>query len=233
MAKKVEKKTAQTPPTFGEPEFFYDIEQRSEDWFELRRGIPTASKFSAIMADGRDGEESLVRQSYLEMLAGELLSGQVAETFRNEAMNRGVRMEPIAREHYARSRFDELIQVAFVRRYLPSGRFIGCSPDSQVGGRKARKGLEIKSMAAHLVVRLLNGAAGGFPPRFKAQLQGTLLITEWDSIDLLLYSEGMYAPEFTVGRDEPYIQKLKNELEVFDFDLHRLTEKIRSMDKTR
>ena len=100
------------PPIIAPPtaavEFFYDLEQRSETWMELRRGIPTASKFSAIMAEGRDGTDSLTRQSYMEILAGELLSGRPAETFQSEQMRRGIEMEAAAREHYAKSRFDFL-----------------------------------------------------------------------------------------------------------------------------
>ena len=225
--------TKKKPPPIIEPptaavEFLYDLEQRSETWMELRRGIPTASKFSAIMAEGRDGTDSLTRQSYMEILAGELLSGRPAETFQSEQMRRGIEMEAAAREHYAKSRFDFLKPVGFVRRKLPSGHFVGCSPDSQVGGRK---GLEIKTLAPHLIVKLLNGAGGGFPPRHRAQVQGTMMVTGWEEMDLVLFYEGMYAPTFTVARDEHYIRELSNAVEVFDFDLHKLVEKIRSMGK--
>ena len=72
---------------------FFDVEQKSDPWFELRRGVPTASKFSVIMAEGKDGAEAKTREDYMERLVGELISGQVAESFRNEAMDRGNRME--------------------------------------------------------------------------------------------------------------------------------------------
>jgi hypothetical protein len=91
--------------------------------------------------------------------------------------------------------------------------------------------LEIKSLSQHLLVRLLDGPAGGFPPRFRAQLQGTLFVTGWDEMDLILYSEGMHAPTFTVGRDENYIRALSDAIEVFDYDLNILVQKIRSMGR--
>jgi YqaJ-like viral recombinase domain len=225
MAKAAQKSKPKEP----EIEFFYGVEQRSVDWFDLRRGIPTASKFSAIMADGKNGEESLSRQRYMELLAGETLSGKTAETFQSEEMRRGVDMEPVAREHYAKSRFDVMKPVGFVRRRLPSGRYVGASPDSQVG---EKRGLEIKTMAPHLIVALLaNGPAGGFPSKHRAQLQGTMMVTGWEEMDLVLFYEGMYAPTFTVMRDEAYIKELSDAVEVFDFDLHRLVAKVKGMAK--
>ena len=221
-------KTVEKPP---EIEFFYDIPQRSEEWFAIRRALPTASKFAAVMADGKDGSESLSRQKYMELLVGETISGRTAETFRSDAMRRGQVMEPIARDYYASKRFDEIVEIGFARRKLPSGRFIGASPDAQVGGRTGRKGLEIKSVIHDEMVRLLNGPAGGFPPRFKWQLHGTLLVTGWDEIDLLVYAENMGGIEFTVGRDERKCQELHDALEVFDYDLAELVKRTREKMK--
>lgn len=214
------KKTDPPPPGV---EFFYEVEQRTEEWFALRRGVPTASKFSAVMAEGRDGGESLTRAAYLNMLAGEIITGRTAETFRNEAMARGVAMEPVAREHYAKRRFDALKPVGLVRRLLPSGRWIACSPDSQVGDSR---GLEIKTMRAEELVALDDKPAGGFPQRFKWQLHGTMLVTGWEAMDLILFYEGAtpeqnMAREYTVERDGRLAKQLSDALEVFDYDLQQ------------
>lgn len=55
------------------PEIFI-CEQGSADWYEARRGIPTASMFSTVMASGRGGGESKTRRKYLLQLAGEILT---------------------------------------------------------------------------------------------------------------------------------------------------------------
>lgn len=216
---------AVVPPL--EIEFFYDLEQRSEEWFELRRGVPTASKFSAIMAGGRDGEESLSREKYMQMLAGEIITGKVAETFRSEAMERGQEMEPAARAHYGRGRFDELTKVGLARRRLPSGRWVSCSPDSQVG---RRRGLEIKTMRPEALIA--QSERPGFPARFKWQLYGTMFVTGWESMDLLLFYEAEdpkdnMALEYEVPRNEGNIKELSAALEVFDYDLHQLVKRYR------
>jgi YqaJ-like viral recombinase domain len=208
-------------------EFYYDVEQRSEEWFELRRGLITASKLSAVMASGKDGAESLTRDKYMKLLAGELLSGQVAETFRSEAMERGNRMEPEAREYYERTRLVDLKPVGFVRRTMLTldGSFVvGCSPDSQVS---ERKGLEIKSMAPHLLVDVKLRGAGGFPAGFRAQLQGTLRFCGWDEMDLLLFYTGWpNPPVFTVERDESFIREIDEKTEKFAYELKQLYNRI-------
>ena len=208
---------------------FFDVPQRSDDWFELRRGIPTASKFAVIMADGKNGEASVTREKYMKRLAGEIVSGQVAEDFRAEAMERGTRMEPEARDWYARRYLIDLTPVGFVRRTVrvPLGEdfVIGCSPDSQVG---KRKGLEIKTMAPHLLGDVVVRGAAGFPTGFRAQIQGTMWACDWDEVDLLLYYTGWPKPPvFPVERDDSYIAKLKEQVELFDYELKMLVERWR------
>jgi hypothetical protein len=221
------KAAAKKVPPKEEVEFFYDVEQGSDEWFELRRGIMTASKFSAVMASGKDGGESLTRDKYMKLLAGELLSGQVAETFRNEAMERGRQMEPIAREWYERTRLVDLKRVGFVRRTIPTldGSFdIGCSPDSQVG---PKKGLEIKTLAPHLLIDVRLRGAGGFPPGFRHQLQGTMRTAGWDEMDLLLFYTGWpNPPVFTVERDEAFIREIDEKTEKFAYELKQLFNRI-------
>ena len=90
-----------------------------------------------------------MRTKYLHRLAGEIVSGETAETFRNDAMDRGRAMEPLARAYYERTHLVDVEPVGFVRRTvrplaLAAKEFvIGASPDGLV---TKRKGLEIKTM---------------------------------------------------------------------------------------
>ena len=92
------------PPPADAVEVFGEVEQRSPEWDALRCGVPTASRFGTMMASGRDGGESVGRQRLLYQMAGEVLSGVPAETYVSRAMERGIRMEPAALEHYAFTR---------------------------------------------------------------------------------------------------------------------------------
>ena len=78
-------------------EIFTDLEQGSSEWFACRAGIPTASKFATVLAKG----EGKSRSKYMRQLAGEVITGEPAETFSNSHMERGHAMEDEARQTYA------------------------------------------------------------------------------------------------------------------------------------
>jgi hypothetical protein len=210
-------------------EVFADVEQLSETWYELRRGLPTASKFAHVLAGG----EGRMRDQYLRRLAGEIVSGETAETFRNLSMDRGREMEPAARAYYERTHLVDLKPVGFIRRTLRSpfpgtDCVVGASPDAQVG---PRKGLEIKTMLPELLFEVKQRGAAGFPSEHRAQTQGTMLVADWDEVDLLLFYDGRKGPmalKFTVVRDDAYIARLRDELEKFSYDLRKLVEQWRN-----
>jgi hypothetical protein len=212
----------------------FDFAQRSEEWFEHRRGIPTASVFDAVMASGLNGEASKSRATLLRRLAGERITGVAAETYVSREMQRGIDMEPAARDYYARTRFVELEQVGFVRRTIanPFGPplIVGCSPDAFWPGRK--KLLQIKTMKPELLIALAE--KGTLPSGYRPQCQGELWVAGAEEIDLMFFYEGMpIAPTFTMQRDEPYIGTIKDACAVFDYDLRKLVEKIQSMGPKR
>src|ERR1700675_1971877 len=76
------------------------VPQGSPEWFEARLGLPTASHFSTVMAQGADGP-AMTRTQYLNRLAGEIITKRPAqETFKSRAMERGKEMEPEAIADY-------------------------------------------------------------------------------------------------------------------------------------
>lgn len=218
-------------PLADEVEVFDSVEQRSDDWHSLRRGLPTASRFASILAQG-DGK---MRARYLYQLAGEALSGETAETFSNAATDRGIAMEAEARDWYGRTRFADLAQVGFVRRTvrrpLGSEFVVGCSPDSFVG----RDGvLEIKTTRPDLLIEMSLKGAAGFPSEHRAQIQGTLWVTGRAWCDLIVFYRGMpVTPTFRVERDEAYIRTLSDAVETFAWELKTLIECMRSMGEKR
>ena len=213
-------KAAPAAPKPPEVEYFHDVEQRSPEWFELRRGVPTASEFAAILANGKGRDRLLYR------LAGEIISGEISETFTNAAMERGRDMEAELRDTYARTHFAKLTPCGFARRRLPSGRFAGCSPDSLIG---EDSGLEIKSMRPDLLIELIEKCTA--PTEHKAQLHGSMWVTGRASWNLSIGYRGMPAMSYRFQRDDAFIKQISDAVEVFDFDLHKLVEKVRRMTK--
>lgn len=213
-------------PEWGPTEIVEDVEQGSDEWFALRLGIPTASNFSAVVRDA----DAATRALYMRVLAGELLTGVPAEGHKivTAAMARGNEMEPEAREHYARTNFGAGVErVGFMRRKMPSGRYVGASPDALLAKRKG--GLEIKTMRPDLMIdRLVKGSA--MPPEHRWQVYGTMMVGGLDYVELMLFYRGMpVAPKFKLGRDEAVIKEILDAVERFDHELHKLVEKVRAM----
>lgn len=230
MAKAQAKKTAPQPTIE-----FVDCEQNTPEWLEARRGLITASNFKIVMREGKDGKESATRRDLLYKLAGEVLSGEVNEGFKSEAMKRGNAMEAEARDRYTKGTFDEVRKVGFVKRTIPSmvvgGQplVVGASPDALVG---PKGGLEIKTMAPHLLIE--QAEKGTAPTEHRAQIHGTMWVLDLEWNDLMLFYRGMpVAPKYRFERDEVYIKQISDEVEKFDYELQQLVKKIKAMGGPR
>lgn len=106
-------------------------EQGSEEWFNQRIGLATASRMNDVMATLKSGGEAATRKNYRAQLIAERLTGTKADNFTNGAMQWGVDNEPIARAMYEVSRGVDVEQVGFVAH--PSIGMTGASPDGLIG----------------------------------------------------------------------------------------------------
>lgn len=193
----------------------FDCEQGSEDWIRARMNIPTASMFHTVMASGRGGGESKTRRKYMLQLAGEILTNIPMESYSNSYMERGKIMEDELRNKYALRRGkSELKRIGFIHDPALS---CGCSPDSMVIENGKTGGLEIKSQAPHILIETI--LKGEPPPEFKAQLQGTLMITGWPWIDLMIGYSGMRYFEQRIFPDIAYIRTIESEVRQFNKEL--------------
>ena len=196
----------------------HDCEQSSDAWFQARLGLATASEFSTILASG----EQKGRTTLLRKLAGEIITGQPMENFSSQAMERGKVQESEAREWYERTRFVDVQQVGFV--YNPDLN-AGWSPDGLLGDDGA---IEIKSAAAHVLIGILE--KGIFPTEHRAQTHGALWVGRRQWIDLVIYCHPKM-PKYVarIEKDPVYEKEISDAVEVFNWDLKKLVEKIRAM----
>ena len=90
---------------------FYDVEQNTEEWFDLRLGVPTGSGLSKAMANyGKAFGEPA--KKYAISLALEQITGRRSGvSFSNDHMERGHEEEPIAKITYK--------EEYFCRRMIP------------------------------------------------------------------------------------------------------------------
>ncbi len=203
---------------------YFDMDQGSLAWFQVRMGCATASEFATIMTKGRKaGEPSKVRRTYLLRLAGELLTGEHQDSYESEAMLRGKLMEDEARAYYAMRSKEDVSQVGFARIALGGG-FAGASPDSVVGERGL---LEVKTRAPHHHLAVL--LDGVLPEEHRAQVQGQLWITGRDWCDYLSYWPKLRPLMVRVPRDDACIELLSREVETFLQELAATVQSVRDM----
>ena len=191
-------------------------EQRTDEWYQIRCGVPSSSNFSKIVTT--TGTKSTQRKKYLHKLAGELVTGVTEENYQNEAMIRGCQVEDEARGYYDLISEDEVTEVGFC--LSDDGKY-GASPDGLVGDKGL---LEIKcpNLSTHIGYLIDNK----LPSAYFQQVQGQLLVTGREWCDFLSYFPTVKPLLIRVERDEKFIAKLKTELEVFTKELEETVKKI-------
>ena len=190
--------------------------QQTPQWYDARLGIPTASKFAAVMSKGRGKQPSKTRMSYMYELAAERITGRTHYVFQTAAMLRGIQAEPVLRDKYA-TLHQPVQEVGFV---LNHDLRAGASPDGLV-----EEGLlEIKTMAPHLMIAGL--AESDLPARWWPQIQGQMLISDRAWCDLVVWADdvGMWVER--VARDSDYSEQLAVALELFVDELDEVTEQV-------
>lgn len=200
-----------------------ECEQGSEEWFAARLGIPTASMFSVLLSGRKDAKDKKTRSTYMMKLAGEIITGEPAESYTNVHMERGKEMEDEARAAYAFMADVDPVRVGFLKAFGA-----GASPDSLIGDDG---GLEIKTALPHIQVdRLLTGA---LPSEHKAQVQGNLWVSGRKFWDFVSYCPRLPLFRFRVERDEAYIKEIADGVADFNKDLAEMVERIRSYSEVR
>lgn len=189
----------------------FDMAQGTDEWLAARLGIPTASRFATVMAKG----EGKTRREYMLKLLGERLTGEPADSYTNQHMERGKDMEAEARTKYEFLRDVECKQVGFIRN---GDR--GASPDSLVGDVG---GCEIKTKLPHLQLDVL--LRDRLPPEHLAQCQGFLWVAEREWVDFVSYWPRLPLFVKRVHRDDAYIKNLSVEVEAFNDELAALADR--------
>lgn len=201
----------------------FDFSQGTPEWFQARLGIPTASMFGTVLAQGKTpGSRSLTRAKYMRELVGERITGVANEGYNNSAMERGRAMEAEARDLYAFINDEPLTQVGFIRNGDK-----GCSPDSLAG---AKGMIEVKTALPHILIETI--LADRAPPEHIPQCQGNLWVAEREWLDLIVYWPKIKPFVKRLYRDEPYIATMAKAVALFNEELAEMEAKIRKFAGT-
>lgn len=178
----------------------YNFEQRTEDWYNIRKGKMTASNAEIIIANGKGLE------TYIYNLMAEYYSSAEKENYINADMQRGIDLEPEARLEFEFYTDLDVQEVGFIEY----NEFIGVSPDGLVGDDGL---IEIKCPNDSIYFKLL--LSNNIKPEYIAQMQMQMYVTDRQYCYFVSYNpnfeKSLYIKK--INRDEEMIEKLKKGLE--------------------
>jgi hypothetical protein len=181
---------------------YYDLEQGTEEWLQVRCGLITASVFHKLItqATNKPAKNDTSRKLLEELLTQRIL-GKPTETYQSQDMLTGSLEEPAARAIYARERA-VVEECGFITRKR-SGVTIGYSPDGLVGTRGL---IEIKRpKPENQVARIIKKE---IPSAYLWQMHVGLCVTGRHWCDFISYCPGLPMMIERVRRDPEKIGQI-------------------------
>ena len=178
----------------------YNFEQRTEDWYNIRKGKMTASNAEIIIANGKGLE------TYIYNLMAEYYSSAEKENYINADMQRGIDLEPEAKIEFQFYTGLDIKEVGCVEL----NEYILASPDGLIGDDGL---IEIKCPNDSIYFKLL--LSNNIKPEYIAQMQMQMYVTDRQYCYFVSYNpnfeKSLYIKK--INRDEEMIEKLKKGLE--------------------
>ncbi len=170
-----------------------DVKQGSPEWWEARKGIPTASNFDRILTPKTQKLSSSLDDYLCELIADSrrITPWTEPEEYRSKAMQHGLATEAEARRWYEMERDCQVFEVGFCVEG-DGCQAIGCSPDGLIGDNNGGGncgGLELKCPQGKTHVKYL--LAGTLPDEYRCQVHGCLLVTGRPWWDFCSYHPGL------------------------------------------
>lgn len=164
--------------------YYRDIEQGSDDWLSVRRGILTASEMRLIMTPTLRPASNDKERAHLFELIGQRITGYTEPHYISDDMLRGNEDEVAARIRYA-EHFAPVTECGFVTND-DHGVVIGYSPDGLVGDDGL---IECKSRRQKYQIETI--LADEVPAEYLLQCQTGLLVTGRKWLDFVSYCGGL------------------------------------------
>lgn len=174
-------------------EYFYDIKQGTPEWFEIRRGLCTASEVTTGLMASKKGFET-----YLVKKEAELHLSIIEDGYTSPDMRRGSELEPLARQELAEELLVDIEEVGFIRNKVFNA---GCSPDGII--IKGKVGCEFKCLNYTNHYRVFKE---GIRPEDYNQIMFSMAITGYEAWYICYYN-----PDFKDGYRLKYVKVDRNE----------------------
>lgn len=179
----------------------YNVQQGTDEWLALRAGCITASSFKSLVTSRGEKTASSTRDTYLNQVIAERLTGKPVDTFKNADMERGNEREGAARDLFARIMEVDVKEIGF---HLHSDYDIGCSPDG-LFCLDTDTGVEIKSPRASTHIRYMRSKK--LPVEYVQQVQLSMWLLEVDHYFFCSYHPDLKPLILEIRRDDEFIEK--------------------------
>ena len=195
------------------------MQQGTNDWFQARCGVVTASRFSDVLMK----PTTAGYMNYRAEIIAERLTGKPAESYQSKEMAWGVANEDDARKVYELVNNLKVDQVGLIKHDEIEA---GASPDGVVGDGL----IEIKCPNTSTHIKTL--LEKRHPRQYEAQMQGQMWITGAKWCDFISYDPRLDDKNaffsVRVYRDDAYIKNLDKAVRVF---LHEVDQLIKKLEK--
>jgi predicted phage-related endonuclease len=189
--------------------YHYDIEQGTDEWHELRRGVLTSTAIKTLITPTGKLANNDTTRSHVYEVAAQRINGRTEESYTSFDMMRGHTEEILARDLYGKH-YAPVTECGFITNDS-LGFAVGYSPDGLVG----EDGLiEIKSAKAKIQVRRI--VDGEIPNEHIAQVQTGLWVTGRKWCDFISYSNGMKMQVVRVEANEDYHELIEQAAKEFE-----------------
>jgi len=152
------------------------MEQRSNEWFEARKGKMTSSNSATIASNGKGLE------TYIYEILASKYSRNDEEKYLSIDMQRGIDLEDQARNVYD-IEYETVEQVGLI----DYNEYFSSSPDGLVG---KDGGIEIKCPNSSNFFRLLVNGKDAIDKKYLWQMQGQMLAANRKWVDFVAYNVG-------------------------------------------
>jgi len=200
-------------------------QQRTEAWFAARCGRVTASRIADVMARTKSGYGAS-RANYLAQLVCERLTGEVAASFSNAAMEWGTEKEPEARAAYSAKTSEIVEETGFHKHPTLEA---GASPDGLVSADGL---VEIKCPNSATMVEYLRTRQ--ISHKYILQMQFQMLCTGRGWCDFVAYDprlgERLQLLIIRVERDPALIAEIESEVAQFLKELDQTVSELQEIE---